>query len=198
MAQSSSVPTFADRQRSAGMARGEPPPSVCGRQAVVAMPYADTRWPACGIVTCRSPAERRTSSANTVAARSSLADHYYVPSGSMEYSLMPGDRVLSVDGRALSNPRDLSAMVKELSKWKFSGFVGLNTLFVALCNNEAFRKLDFSALKVTLSGGMALQLAAAERWKAVTGCPICEGYGMTETSPVATVNPIQHIQPAPH
>jgi long-chain acyl-CoA synthetase len=94
----------------------------------------------------------------------------------------------------ISNPRDLSAMVKELSKWKFSGFVGLNTLFVALCNNDAFRKLDFSALKVTLSGGMALQLAAAERWKAVTGCSICEGYGMTETSPVATVNPIQHIQ----
>jgi long-chain acyl-CoA synthetase len=65
---------------------------------------------------------------------------------------------------------------------------------VALCNNEGFRKLDFSALKVTLSGGMALQLAAAERWKAVTGCAICEGYGMTETSPVATVNPIEHIQ----
>lgn len=94
----------------------------------------------------------------------------------------------------ISNPRDLPAMVKELSKWKFSGFVGLNTLFVALCNNEAFRKLDFSALKVTLSGGMALQLAAAERWKDVTGCNICEGYGMTETSPVATVNPIQNIQ----
>ncbi|WP_248769006.1 long-chain-fatty-acid--CoA ligase FadD1 [Pseudomonas sp. MWU12-2345] len=94
----------------------------------------------------------------------------------------------------ISNPRDLSAMVKELSKWKFSAFVGLNTLFVALCNNEGFRKLDFSALKVTLSGGMALQLAAAERWKAVTGCAICEGYGMTETSPVATVNPSQSIQ----
>ncbi len=94
----------------------------------------------------------------------------------------------------ISNPRDLSAMVKELSKWKFSGFVGLNTLFVALCNNEAFRKLDFSSLKVTLSGGMALQLSVAERWKTVTGCPICEGYGMTETSPVATVNPIQNIQ----
>ena len=94
----------------------------------------------------------------------------------------------------ISNPRDLPAMVKELSKWKFSGFVGLNTLFVALCHNEAFRNLDFSALKVTLSGGMALQLAAAERWKQVTNCPICEGYGMTETSPVATVNPIQKIQ----
>ncbi|MDY7561551.1 long-chain-fatty-acid--CoA ligase FadD1 [Pseudomonas sp. 10B1] len=94
----------------------------------------------------------------------------------------------------ISNPRDLSAMVKELSKWKFSGFVGLNTLFVALCHSEEFRKLDFCALKVTLSGGMALQSAAAERWKEVTGCEICEGYGMTETSPVATVNPIQKIQ----
>ena len=94
----------------------------------------------------------------------------------------------------ISNPRDLPAMVKELSKWKFSGFVGLNTLFIALCNSEAFRKLDFSHLKVTLSGGMALQLSVAERWKTVTGCPICEGYGMTETSPVASVNPIQNIQ----
>ncbi|EPM71588.1 long-chain-fatty-acid--CoA ligase [Pseudomonas syringae pv. theae ICMP 3923] len=94
----------------------------------------------------------------------------------------------------ISNPRDLPSMVKELSKWKFSGFVGLNTLFVALCNSEGFRNLDFSALKVTLSGGMALQQAAAERWKQVTGCPVCEGYGMTETSPVATVNPSQYIQ----
>ncbi|MGP4958292.1 long-chain-fatty-acid--CoA ligase FadD1 [Pseudomonas helleri] len=94
----------------------------------------------------------------------------------------------------ISNPRDLPAMVKELSKWKFSGFVGLNTLFIALCNSEAFRKLDFSHLKVTLSGGMALQLSVAERWKTVTGSPICEGYGMTETSPVAAVNPIQNIQ----
>ncbi|WP_439857147.1 long-chain-fatty-acid--CoA ligase FadD1 [Pseudomonas syringae] len=94
----------------------------------------------------------------------------------------------------ISNPRDLPAMVKELSKWKFSGFVGLNTLFVALCNSEGFRNLDFSALKVTLSGGMALQQAAAERWKQVTGCQVCEGYGMTETSPVATVNPSQYVQ----
>lgn len=94
----------------------------------------------------------------------------------------------------ISNPRDLPSMVKELSKWKFSAFVGLNTLFVALCNSAEFRNLNFSSLKVTLSGGMALQLAAAERWKEITGCPICEGYGMTETSPVATVNPNQHIQ----
>ncbi|WP_137886679.1 long-chain-fatty-acid--CoA ligase FadD1 [Pseudomonas sp. 2FE] len=94
----------------------------------------------------------------------------------------------------ITNPRDLPAMIKELSRWKFSGFVGLNTLFVALCNNEEFRKLDFSALKATLSGGMALQLATAERWKEVTGCAICEGYGMTETSPVVSVNPLQNIQ----
>ncbi|MBD9484748.1 long-chain fatty acid--CoA ligase [Pseudomonas sp. PDM14] len=94
----------------------------------------------------------------------------------------------------ITNPRDLPGTVKELGNWKFSAFVGLNTLFVALCNSEDFRRLDFSALKLTLSGGMALQLAAAERWKEVTGCAICEGYGMTETSPVVSVNPFQNIQ----
>ena len=94
----------------------------------------------------------------------------------------------------ITNPRDIPAFVKELSKFKFTGFVGLNTLFVALCNDESFRALDFSKFKVTLSGGMALQLATAERWKKVTGCNICEGFGMTETSPVATVNPISNIQ----
>ena len=94
----------------------------------------------------------------------------------------------------ITNPRDIPAFVKELSKYPFSGFVGLNTLFVALCNDAEFHKLDFNNLKVTLSGGMALQLATAERWEKVTGCKICEGYGMTETSPVATVNPIDSVQ----
>ena len=94
----------------------------------------------------------------------------------------------------ITNPRDLPAFVKDLGKYRFTGFVGLNTLFVALCNTEEFRKLDFSALKATFSGGMALQLAAAERWQQVTGCEICEGFGMTETSPVVSVNPFGRIQ----
>ena len=94
----------------------------------------------------------------------------------------------------ITNPRDLAAFTKDLAKYRFTGFVGLNTLFVALCNNEAFRKLDFSSLKLTVSGGMALQLATAERWKALTGCDIAEGFGMTETSPVVSVNPVNHIK----
>ncbi|MGB4073218.1 long-chain-fatty-acid--CoA ligase FadD1 [Pseudomonas sp.] len=106
----------------------------------------------------------------------------------MAMMLIGGHNVL------ITNPRDLPAMTKDLAKYKFTGFVGLNTLFVALCNNEEFRKLDFSTLKATFSGGMALQLATAERWKQVTGCPICEGFGMTETSPVASVNPFSNIQ----
>ena len=94
----------------------------------------------------------------------------------------------------ITNPRDLPSMLKDLKNNPFTGFVGLNTLFVALCNNEEFRKLDFSKLKMTVSGGMALQISAAERWTQVTGASICEGFGMTETSPIATVNPIQNIQ----
>lgn len=94
----------------------------------------------------------------------------------------------------ITNPRDLPAMISDLKGEEITAFVGLNTLFVALCNNEEFRALDLSKLKLTLSGGMALQKAVAERWKEVTGSPICEGYGMTETSPVVSVNPIQNIQ----
>lgn len=94
----------------------------------------------------------------------------------------------------ITNPRDLPSFVKELQKNHFTGFVGLNTLFVALCNREDFRGLDFSHLKLTISGGMALTKAAAEKWKEVTGSDIAEGYGLTETSPVATFNPLRAIQ----
>ncbi|MDY3198698.1 MAG: long-chain-fatty-acid--CoA ligase FadD1 [Pseudomonadaceae bacterium] len=94
----------------------------------------------------------------------------------------------------ITNPRDIPATVKDMARQRFSTFVGLNTLFAALCNNEQFRQLDFSGMKLTLSGGMALQQATAERWHKVTGCEISEGYGMTETSPVVSVNPADAVQ----
>jgi long-chain acyl-CoA synthetase len=94
----------------------------------------------------------------------------------------------------IPNPRDIGAFVKELQNHQFTAFLGLNTLFVALCNNEEFCKLDFSQLKLTASGGMALTSKAAKTWKQVTGCDVCEGYGMTETSPVVSFNPVSAIQ----
>ncbi|WP_028635443.1 long-chain-fatty-acid--CoA ligase FadD2 [Pseudomonas parafulva] len=89
----------------------------------------------------------------------------------------------------ITNPRDISGFIKELGKWRFSALLGLNTLFVALMDHPGFRQLDFSALKVTNSGGTALVKATAERWEQLTGCRIVEGYGLTETSPVASTNP---------
>lgn len=88
----------------------------------------------------------------------------------------------------ISNPRDIPAFVKELGKWDVHIFPGLNTLFNALLNNEDFNKLDFSPMILTLGGGMAVQRPVAERWEALTGCVISEGYGLSETSPVATAN----------
>lgn len=90
----------------------------------------------------------------------------------------------------VTNPRDMPAFCKTLKKHPFSVFTGVNTLFNGLLNQESFRSLDFSSLKIAVAGGMALQSSVAERWKEVTGTPISEGYGLTETAPVVTCNPI--------
>jgi len=90
----------------------------------------------------------------------------------------------------ITNPRDIPGFVKELQKWKFTAITGVNTLFNGLLNNEEFKKLDFSHLKVALGGGMAVQKAVAERWRQVTGKPLIEAYGLTETSPAACINPM--------
>ncbi len=88
----------------------------------------------------------------------------------------------------IPNPRDIPGFVKELAKYKFHVFPAVNTLFNGLLNNDEFRKLDFSRLILSAGGGMAVQEAVAKRWLEATGCPICEGYGLSETSPVATAN----------
>ncbi|OLP58330.1 long-chain fatty acid--CoA ligase [Xaviernesmea oryzae] len=88
----------------------------------------------------------------------------------------------------IPNPRDIPALVKEIGQNRITIFPGLNTLFNALLNNADFRTLDHSSLALTFGGGMAVQRPVAERWEAVTGCPIKEGYGLSETSPVATAN----------
>jgi long-chain acyl-CoA synthetase len=90
----------------------------------------------------------------------------------------------------IPNPRDIPGFIKEMGKYKFTAFTGVNTLFNALVNNPDFAKLDFSSLRLTLGGGMAVQEAVAVKWKEVTGCTLVEAYGLTETSPAATMNPL--------
>ena len=94
----------------------------------------------------------------------------------------------------ITNPRDMPTFMGVLEKNPCDIFIGLNTLFIGLLKQPRFRALDFSRLFLTVSGGMALTRAAAEEWDQVTGCSICEGYGLTETSPVVCVNPLEGIQ----
>ncbi|MGO4306299.1 MULTISPECIES: long-chain fatty acid--CoA ligase [unclassified Cupriavidus] len=89
----------------------------------------------------------------------------------------------------IPNPRDIPGFIKELQKYKFNMFPAVNTLYNALLNHPDFSKIDFSGLRVANGGGMAVQEAVAKNWLAKTGCPIIEGYGLSETSPSATCNP---------
>jgi long-chain acyl-CoA synthetase len=102
----------------------------------------------------------------------------------MTFIMLGGNNVL------ITNPRDMPAFIKELSKYPFSVITGVNTLFNGLLNTPGFDKLDFSSLKMVIGGGMAVQKAVAEHWKRVTGVTLVEAYGLTETSPSATANPI--------
>ena len=90
----------------------------------------------------------------------------------------------------ITNPRDMKGFVKELKATRFTAITGVNTLFNGLLNTPGFDEVDFSSLKVTLGGGMAVQRAVAERWKKVTGVTLVEAYGLTETSPAACINPL--------
>ncbi|GAA5181002.1 AMP-binding protein [Niveibacterium umoris] len=90
----------------------------------------------------------------------------------------------------ITNPRDIPGFVKELQKHPFTAITGVNTLFNALLNNPDFVKLDFSQLRCALGGGMAVQRAVADKWRALTGKPLVEAYGLTETSPAVTINPL--------
>ena len=100
------------------------------------------------------------------------------------FTLMGGNNIL------ITNPRDMPGFVKELKKQKFTFITGVNTLFNGLLHTPGFDEVDFSHLRVTLGGGMAVQAAVAERWKQVTGKPLVQAYGLTETSPAACINPL--------
>jgi len=90
----------------------------------------------------------------------------------------------------ITNPRDMPNFIKELKNVSFTAITGVNTLFIGLLNTPGFDEIDFSRLKITLGGGMAVQRPVAERWERATGVPLIEAYGLTETSPAVCINPL--------
>lgn len=97
---------------------------------------------------------------------------------------------LGAKNRLITNPRDMKGFIKELKKEPFSFITGVNTLFNGLMNQEEFASIDFKPLKLALAGGMALQPVVANKWQKITGKPLLEAYGLSETSPGASVNPV--------
>ncbi|HVZ42676.1 MAG TPA: long-chain-fatty-acid--CoA ligase [Ramlibacter sp.] len=111
--------------------------------------------------------------------------HIFAFTVGMMLSMRTGGRLILIP-----NPRDLTAVLKELSRQTFHSFPAVNTLFNGLANHPDFGKVDWSHLKVSVGGGMAVQGAVAQKWLEKTGCPICEGYGLSETSPSVSCNPV--------
>ena len=111
--------------------------------------------------------------------------HIFAFTVNMMLSMRTGGKTVLIP-----NPRDLKATLKELSRHRFHSFPAVNTLFNGLANHPDFNTVDWSHLKVSVGGGMAVQSAVAELWLKKTGCPICEGYGLSETSPSVTCNPV--------
>ena len=114
---------------------------------------------------------------------------YHIYAFSLCMGLMPATRGHSI---LIPDPRNIQAFVRAIKDFKFEIFCGLNSLFVALLQDRDFQRLDFSRLRMTLSGGMALMESVAHDWEKTTGCVVSEGYGMTESSPVISMNPSGH------
>jgi long-chain acyl-CoA synthetase len=127
---------------------------------------------------------RRTEGGDVVITALPLYHIFSLTANCLTWLKLGGNNVL------ITNPRDFPAFVKELRRHPFTFFSGVNTLFNALLNTPGFDKLDFSTLRITLGGGMAVQRSVAVRWQRVTGCVLTQGYGLTETSPAACVNPL--------
>lgn len=111
--------------------------------------------------------------------------HIFAFTVGMMLSMRTGGRLILIP-----NPRDLPAVLKELSKHTFHSFPAVNTLFNGLANHPDFGSVNWKNLKISVGGGMAVQGAVAQKWLDKTGCPICEGYGLSETSPSASCNPV--------